>query len=230
MKKPDMQPISLLMLTWCDVPTTGARHSYPQSVPVGMLSLLSLSKRVTISSCVHSSSCCCSSTILFISTSTSMAPSTSWRRWGGRERDWRELLWNLFFTLYQQREEPVTPLNRSDWQSEAGTNPLPFCVLVLWTLLGMRNDSPLVCRLRGRGCVGCADGEWVRAAGRCNRRCGRARGSNRSPTQRSRAHEPVPSGSRRGWVQPTTSETPLQDKPAPAGQTGGGEGLLTFNW
>lgn len=64
-----------------------------------------------------------------------------------------------FFTLYQQREEPATPLNRSDCQSEAGTNPSPFCVPVLWTLPGMRNDSPLVCRLRGRGCVGCADGE-----------------------------------------------------------------------
>lgn len=49
--------------------------------PVGMLSLLSLSKRVTISSCVHSSSCCCcSSTIFFINTSTSIAPSTNWRR------------------------------------------------------------------------------------------------------------------------------------------------------
>lgn len=48
-------------------------------VPVGMLSLLCLSKRVTISSCVHSSSsccCCCSSTILFIRTSTSITPST----------------------------------------------------------------------------------------------------------------------------------------------------------
>lgn len=135
----------------------------------------------------------------------------------------------VFFTP-NQREEPGTPLNRSDWRSEAGTNPLPFCILVLSTLLGMRKDSPLVCRLRGRGCVGCADGEWVMAAGRCNRRCGRALGSNRSPTQRSRAREPVPSGSRHGWVRPTTSETPLQDKPAPAGQTGGGEELLTFNW
>lgn len=60
-----------------------------------MLSLLSLSNRVTISSCVHSSSscCCCSSTILFINTSTSIAPSTNWRR------ETKKKAWGTYFVF-----------------------------------------------------------------------------------------------------------------------------------
>lgn len=84
----------------------------------------------------------------------------------------------------------------------------------------VKNDSPLACRPHGRGYEGYEAGDWVMEVGRYNLHCGQVQGLSHSPTQKSRASEPVPSGSQRVWAQPMTSEAPLRDTPAPAGQRG----------
>lgn len=55
----------------------------------------------------------------------------------------------------------------------------------------VKNDSPLVCRLRGQGYV---SGDWVMEAGMCSLRCDLVQGSSHSPTQRSRESEHGPLG------------------------------------